>query len=441
MAGLSGLLQPSQGFPAGVSALTGLSDFPASYVGSGSFILRVNAGETAVEFVDNTSDFLTQYVNKTVAGTITAVHTFNPGSATPWILLGANATGQLITGLNADELDGNDESAFALLAGRVGGQTLRGAPSGAGALTLSSDGPVILSPDDVTLVTATDGATGARRFIVNDGGTLTGGGFIKFASNRAGGANVEVRNQTSSGNTGFAAVADTSNRVSGGILVTGTTYGDVNGTIKGALHLSIGDSSGGGADRPMIFLNNQRGDFRWRVDGPGDDDLIAQFDGNGDISYTQSVRTVGSGITHITVTSAAHTGLTASSEYTAVNFNLSAAMERDTGAVATDRTFRVQGPTYKFVAASVVTASITWDVTAATAGANATITNRLAARFTGAVGFDTTDLGSGDGAILAIANATTVPTTNPTGGGVLYTEAGALKWRGSGGSITTLGIA
>lgn len=40
-----------------------------------------------------------------------------------------------------------------------------------------------------------------------------------------------------------------------------------------------------------------------------------------------------------------------------------------------------------------------------------------------------------------IANATTVPTSNPTGGGVLYCEGGALKFRGSSGTVTTLGPA
>jgi hypothetical protein len=43
--------------------------------------------------------------------------------------------------------------------------------------------------------------------------------------------------------------------------------------------------------------------------------------------------------------------------------------------------------------------------------------------------------------IAFIANATTVPTTNPSGGGVLYCEAGALKFRGSSGTVTTLGPA
>lgn len=49
----------------------------------------------------------------------------------------------------------------------------------------------------------------------------------------------------------------------------------------------------------------------------------------------------------------------------------------------------------------------------------------------------TTQFGSGSG-VVGIVNATTVPTTNPTGGGVLYVEAGALKYRGSSGTVTTI---
>lgn len=47
-------------------------------------------------------------------------------------------------------------------------------------------------------------------------------------------------------------------------------------------------------------------------------------------------------------------------------------------------------------------------------------------------------LGGGTGAIYGIPNATVVPTTNPAGGGVLYAQAGALKWRGSSGTVTTI---
>jgi hypothetical protein len=43
--------------------------------------------------------------------------------------------------------------------------------------------------------------------------------------------------------------------------------------------------------------------------------------------------------------------------------------------------------------------------------------------------------------VIGIANATVVPSANPTGGGVLYVEAGALKYRGSSGTVTTLALA
>lgn len=52
----------------------------------------------------------------------------------------------------------------------------------------------------------------------------------------------------------------------------------------------------------------------------------------------------------------------------------------------------------------------------------------------------TVSVGGGKG-VIGIANADTVPGSNPTGGGVLYAEGGALKWRGSGGLVTTIAAA
>jgi len=47
----------------------------------------------------------------------------------------------------------------------------------------------------------------------------------------------------------------------------------------------------------------------------------------------------------------------------------------------------------------------------------------------------------GGGGVIGIANAGTVPSTNPTSGGILYSEGGALKWRGSSGTVTTIAAA
>lgn len=52
-----------------------------------------------------------------------------------------------------------------------------------------------------------------------------------------------------------------------------------------------------------------------------------------------------------------------------------------------------------------------------------------------------TDLFGGGEKVLFIGNALTVPTSNTATGGILYVEAGALKYRGSSGTVTTLGAA
>lgn len=58
----------------------------------------------------------------------------------------------------------------------------------------------------------------------------------------------------------------------------------------------------------------------------------------------------------------------------------------------------------------------------------------------GNLGINTTSFGTDAVAVLAIKNGTP-PTSSPAGVGQLYVEAGILKYRGSSGTITTLGDA
>lgn len=59
----------------------------------------------------------------------------------------------------------------------------------------------------------------------------------------------------------------------------------------------------------------------------------------------------------------------------------------------------------------------------------------------GNVGIGTTNqFGSGTG-VIGLANATADPSTNPIAGGVLYASGGALKWRGSAGTVTQIAAA
>lgn len=43
--------------------------------------------------------------------------------------------------------------------------------------------------------------------------------------------------------------------------------------------------------------------------------------------------------------------------------------------------------------------------------------------------------------VMFIANSTVTPATDPVGGGILYVENGALKYRGPSGTVTTIGPA
>jgi len=54
------------------------------------------------------------------------------------------------------------------------------------------------------------------------------------------------------------------------------------------------------------------------------------------------------------------------------------------------------------------------------------------------IGLGTSNQFGGGVKVIGIANATTVPSSNPSGGGVLYVENGALKYRGSSGTVTTI---
>ncbi len=58
----------------------------------------------------------------------------------------------------------------------------------------------------------------------------------------------------------------------------------------------------------------------------------------------------------------------------------------------------------------------------------------------GNIGFNGGSFGGGT-FVIFIADRTAAPTSNPTGGGILYVESGALKYRGSSGTVTTIAVA
>lgn len=81
-----------------------------------------------------------------------------------------------------------------------------------------------------------------------------------------------------------------------------------------------------------------------------------------------------------------HTTLAAGVEATDINLNLARTVQFATGALALQRAYRIQNPTYAFVGVSTLTKAITFAVGGApVAGTNATITQAYSAEFTDAV--------------------------------------------------------
>ena len=77
---------------------------------------RVDATNVHASLASLDADDHTQYVHNTTARTITAQHTFNPGSALPPFILHANAQGQKVIGLDAETVDGKNPGSASGLA-------------------------------------------------------------------------------------------------------------------------------------------------------------------------------------------------------------------------------------------------------------------------------------------------------------------------------------
>jgi hypothetical protein len=66
-------------------------------------------------------------------------------------------------------------------------------------------------------------------------------------------------------------------------------------------------------------------------------------------------------------------------------------------------------------------------------------TDRLLINTSGNFGVNGMTFGTSAVGVIGIANGT-APGSSPAGGGQLYVEAGALKYRGSSGTVTTIAV-
>lgn len=112
--------------------------------------------------------------------------------------------------------------------------------------------------------------------------------------------------------------------------------------------------------------------------------MTASSSTNTMVTITTPVHTGGSQ-TILNIVGGAYTTLTASAESIDVNYSLNRTVQWATGALTTQRAVVIQSPTYAFVGASTITTAASLDVTAPTAGTNATITNNFAIRSNGSL--------------------------------------------------------
>lgn len=98
-----------------------------------------------------------------------------------------------------------------------------------------------------------------------------------------------------------------------------------------------------------------------------------------------------------TITGGSHLALSASTEVQDILFDLAQTKQWATGALATQRAFRIAAPTYGFVGASILTTAATVAISGApTAGTNATINQSLALWIeNGSIGYGTSAAQSG----------------------------------------------
>lgn len=186
------------------------------------------------------------------------------------------------------------------------------------------------------------------------------GNYLPLSGGTMGlGANITINN-------GYIIDNDSGYKIDLTILAFVNEFGNsvVNGNDL-RLKLNNNETSIDWGNRKLIYFN-----------GSIDKNILDWSNGN--TVLTQDTKS--SGVpTALLLTGAPHTNTTAATEVIDVNFNLARTVQHATGAIANQRAFQVQAPTYSFVGASTITNCATFYINAApTAGVNATLTNNYA---------------------------------------------------------------
>jgi len=245
------------------------------------------------------------------------------------------------------------------------------------------------------------GAVGTQMTFQNSTGFL---GLVGAAPSTAIGISGQAARTVGMERNTTGAAAGNNLTVSAGGSKSGGT--DLNG---GTLILGPGIATGTGSGSVNIQTSSQQA-----TTNTTDNALATRLalDGYGNITHTPAVGTA-TVAASFTLTGAAHTALTLSTERFDTNFNSARTVQWATGALTTQRFNLFQAPTIGFVAGSTVTDTCTLCVTGApVSGTNATLSN-------------THGLLIQAGAVTAATNAFGLTVNAPTGGTTNY--AGQFK--------------
>lgn len=220
----------------------------------------------------------TQYVHKDVARTIQAVHTFNPSAAGAPFLLGTNAQGQKVLGLNADLLDGKsiEDLILASQLGVAGGIATLGADgkvTSAQLLKLANGMPAYREPVSNILVSIastgvnfTVSSTGTRNVYLNMLGDVASNTLGYILSRNAMLMSVTVASSANMGNSTNAVFQLRKNNSTTPVATYALPSGSFNKSFNGLnLQLNAGDelqcylASSQTIPNPTMFL-----EIAWR---------------------------------------------------------------------------------------------------------------------------------------------------------------------------------